>query len=114
MIGGHAQFGDPNFALKLFSKMLLKPYAINPNSFTISCALMATTHLSSFHFGRQIHAYLFRHDFLHAKLHVSNCLTDMYGKCGDIQSARKVFDEMHERNNVSWPAMECKDRAQKP
>ncbi|KAJ3683183.1 hypothetical protein LUZ60_013410 [Juncus effusus] len=105
MIGGHAQFGDPNFALKLFSKMFLKPYAINPNSFTISCALMATARLSSFHFGRQIHAYLFRHDYLHMKLHVSNCLIDMYGKCGDIFSSRKVFDGMHERNNVSWTSI---------
>nr|CAD1817959.1 unnamed protein product [Ananas comosus var. bracteatus] len=36
---------------------------------------------------------------------LSNDLIDMYGKCERIDAARKVFDEMHERNVVSWTAL---------
>ncbi|KAK9289260.1 hypothetical protein L1049_017736 [Liquidambar formosana] len=33
---------------------------------------------------------------------VSNSLIDMYGKCFSPCSARKVFEEMGNRNEVSW------------
>ncbi|KZV41763.1 pentatricopeptide repeat-containing protein [Dorcoceras hygrometricum] len=36
---------------------------------------------------------------------VGTSLVDMYGKCGDIVSSRKVFDYMPERNVVSWNAI---------
>ncbi|MCI31952.1 pentatricopeptide repeat-containing protein, partial [Trifolium medium] len=32
----------------------------------------------------------------------SNTIIDMYVKCGLLQSARKVFDEMPHRDAVSW------------
>ena len=31
-----------------------------------------------------------------------NCLLDGYGKAGDLDGARNVFDEMPERGVVSW------------
>ncbi|KAJ7955029.1 Pentatricopeptide repeat-containing protein [Quillaja saponaria] len=33
---------------------------------------------------------------------VSNSLIDMYGKCLNPSGARKVFDEMNGRNEVTW------------
>ncbi|KAK9069948.1 hypothetical protein SSX86_010346 [Deinandra increscens subsp. villosa] len=38
-------------------------------------------------------------------LYVSNHLINMYAKCGSLELARKVFDEMPERNIVSWTAL---------
>ncbi|CAM8958283.1 unnamed protein product [Rhodiola kirilowii] len=38
-------------------------------------------------------------------LYVGTCLIDMYGKCGEVGFARKVFDEMGVRNVVSWTAL---------
>ncbi|KAF7809067.1 pentatricopeptide repeat-containing protein [Senna tora] len=32
-------------------------------------------------------------------------LLDMYSKCGEVKSARDVFDEMFDRNVVSWSSM---------
>ncbi|CAK7345743.1 unnamed protein product [Dovyalis caffra] len=36
---------------------------------------------------------------------VSNHILNMYAKCGKIREARHLFDEMPERNLVSWSAM---------
>uniref|UniRef100_A0A1J3H5K7 Pentatricopeptide repeat-containing protein n=5 Tax=Noccaea caerulescens TaxID=107243 RepID=A0A1J3H5K7_NOCCA len=36
---------------------------------------------------------------------VGSSLINMYGKCGCVVSARKVFDEMPERNVATWNAM---------
>lgn len=38
---------------------------------------------------------------------VGSSLVDMYAKCGEIGDARHVFDEMPERNVVSWSGMIC-------
>ncbi|TKY55720.1 Pentatricopeptide repeat-containing protein [Spatholobus suberectus] len=36
---------------------------------------------------------------------VRNSLLDMYSKCGDVGSAKRVFDEMPERDVFSWNSM---------
>lgn len=106
MIGGYAQYGDSNDALKLFSEMISKPYAVAPNAYTISCILMACAHLAALRMGKQIHAYVTRHHEYEPSVYfVANCLIDMYSKCGDVDTARNVFDSMPKRNEVSWTSM---------
>ncbi|KAJ1287421.1 hypothetical protein BS78_02G008800 [Paspalum vaginatum] len=106
MIGGYAQYGDSNDALNLFSEMISKPYAVSPNAYTISCILMACAQLAALRMGKQIHAYIIRHHQYEASLYfVANCLIDMYSKCGDVDTARNVFDIMPKRNEVSWTSM---------
>ncbi|KAL2519888.1 Pentatricopeptide repeat-containing protein [Forsythia ovata] len=36
---------------------------------------------------------------------LANHILNMYGKCGSIKDARKVFDDMPERNVVSWTSL---------
>ncbi|XP_020110943.1 pentatricopeptide repeat-containing protein At5g16860 [Ananas comosus] len=105
MIGGYAQHGDANAALALFSQMISRPSAVSPNAFTISCILMACARLSALRFGKQIHGYVIRQRYEPAMLFVANCLIDMYAKCADIESARNVFDNMPQRNAVSWTSL---------
>jgi hypothetical protein len=42
--------------------------------------------------GREIHVYIIKKGF-HCDVFVGNALVDMYGKCGDMESASEVFDE---------------------
>ena len=36
---------------------------------------------------------------------VLSALVDMYAKCGSTGDARQVFDEMSQKNMVTWTAM---------
>ncbi|XP_021300029.1 pentatricopeptide repeat-containing protein At5g16860-like [Herrania umbratica] len=105
MIGGYAQHGEANDALKLFSEMFQEDKSVKPNTFTICCALMACAHLAALRFGTQIHAYILRNWYESVLLFMKNCLIDMYVKSGDIHAARVVFDNMQQRNSVSWTSL---------
>ncbi|XP_027060874.2 pentatricopeptide repeat-containing protein At5g16860 [Coffea arabica] len=106
MIGGHAQHGEANDALNLFSEMASnQKKLLVPNAFTISCALVACARLNALRLGRQIHAYVLRNRFESAMLFVANCLIDMYAKSGDVNAARVVFDTMGQRNIISWTTL---------
>lgn len=37
--------------------------------------------------------------------YIGSSLIDMYGKCGDLQSARQVFDRSGKKDMVVWNAM---------
>ncbi|PWA84462.1 hypothetical protein CTI12_AA159350 [Artemisia annua] len=106
MIGGYSQHGEANDALELFSHMLKSSNPTKPNAFTISCALMACARLAALRIGRQIHAYVLRNRYEKSDvLFVDNCLIDMYVKSGDVDVARVVFDNMNQRNVVSWTSL---------
>ncbi|KAJ7964366.1 Pentatricopeptide repeat-containing protein [Quillaja saponaria] len=42
---------------------------------------------------------------LRLSLRVVNALIDMYSKCGDLDTAKKLFDEMNQRDVISWNVM---------
>ncbi|GLT93912.1 hypothetical protein SLE2022_116820 [Rubroshorea leprosula] len=106
MIGGYAQRGEANYALELFSEMFQEHKTVKPNAFTLCCALMACARLSTLRLGRQIHAYVFHNQYESASvLFLENCLIDMYSKCGNIDVARVVFDNMQQKNSVSWTSL---------
>ncbi|XP_020219860.1 pentatricopeptide repeat-containing protein At5g16860 [Cajanus cajan] len=105
MIGGYAQHGDANHALQLFSEMFQTDKSIKPNDFTLSCTLVACARLAALRFGRQIHAYVLRNCYDSVMLFVANCLIDMYSKSGDVDTGQIVFDNMPQRNAVSWTSL---------
>ncbi|XP_057522344.1 pentatricopeptide repeat-containing protein At5g08510-like [Amaranthus tricolor] len=55
-------------------------------------------------FGRQIHGFVIKGMFI-LNVYVGNCLIDMYGKCGHLGDAKKVFCSMVERDSVSWNSL---------
>ncbi|KAL7117105.1 hypothetical protein ACP275_03G050400 [Erythranthe tilingii] len=106
MISGYAQHGEEaSDALVLLSQMVSDEYKMMPNGFTISSALVACARIGALRVGREIHAYSLRNRYDDAIVFISNCLIDMYSKSGDVDAARAVFDNLVEKNAVSWTSI---------
>ncbi|KAK6118127.1 hypothetical protein DH2020_048111 [Rehmannia glutinosa] len=86
-------------ALDMF--LLMMNSGTRPNHFTFSSILDACTGCSSLVTGNQVHACILKFG-VRLDLILSTSLVDMYGKCGDIDAAFRVFQSMPTKNLVSW------------
>ncbi|KAL6575024.1 putative pentatricopeptide repeat-containing protein, mitochondrial [Orobanche minor] len=57
-----------------------------------------------FGLGKSLHCLSLKHG-LCSDLAVANCFLSMYVHCGSIELARRLFDEMPEKNLITWNAM---------
>ncbi|XP_058739120.1 pentatricopeptide repeat-containing protein At5g03800-like [Vicia villosa] len=99
--------------ISVFSKSNREPHAIflflhmltasplRPHGYTYVAVLTACTRILYLQFGLQLHAAVIKTGYLNS-VFVSNALMSFYLKCGFYQTAFKVFDEMGERDIVSW------------
>ncbi|ESQ50790.1 hypothetical protein EUTSA_v10023059mg [Eutrema salsugineum] len=69
--------------------------------FVFPIVFKACAKLSWLSQGRCIHASLFKREF-ESFVSVGNSIADFYMKCGDLNSAMRVFDCMNSRDSVSW------------
>lgn len=92
--------------LKLFSSMLsFCSVDLKPDRFTITCVLKALTGLfGERNLAKEVHCYVLRCG-LESNLFVVNSLIKFYSRCNEFSSARKMFDEMTERDTVTWNSM---------
>ncbi|KAK1438897.1 hypothetical protein QVD17_04709 [Tagetes erecta] len=74
------------------------------NKATYICSFGLCARLKHLILGLQIHNQLLKSD-VEFDVFVCSAVIDMYGKCKDISSARKVFDRSQDGNVVSWTAM---------
>ncbi|KAF9593309.1 hypothetical protein IFM89_021065 [Coptis chinensis] len=89
-------------ALNFLRGMLVSD--IEPNKVTIVSVLPACARLAAPQQGKEIHQFNIRRGF---DMHIAiwNGLIDMYGRCGLIKKARRVFYLIPERDTVSWNTM---------
>ncbi|KAJ7549908.1 hypothetical protein O6H91_07G074400 [Diphasiastrum complanatum] len=102
MIAGYAQNGLGKEALALYEQM--KQEGMQPNDVTFVLLLKACASLAALEQGKQLHSDMIRRGF-QSDVVVGSTLVDMYAKCGCTEDARELFDNMSERNVVSWTAM---------
>lgn len=102
VINGFALNGRPNEALVLFRDMSLE--GVDPDGFTMVSLLSACAELGALSLGTRVHVYMLKVGFT-SNLHANNALLDLYAKCGSIRDAQQVFNEMEERNVVSWTSL---------
>ncbi|KAF5745598.1 pentatricopeptide repeat-containing protein [Tripterygium wilfordii] len=103
----------------LYTAMITACAAFQPNShsaFALYCHMVRRGHpkpnefiyphvLKSSYGSKLVHAQILKSGFFQYPV-VETALVDAYAKCGsDIGIARGMFDEMSERNVVSWTAM---------
>lgn len=102
MIGGYAETGDCSEAMNLLSQM--RKEGTEPNSVTLLAVVSACTHSESLSFASRIHSHILKCGVM-SNILLGNALIDMYAKCGSLIAARKVFDELNEKDLVSWSSM---------
>lgn len=93
------QFGEA-FALYVQMQRL----GLCPTTFAVSSTLKACARILNKMGGISIHAQIQKFGFC-GVVYVETSVMDFYAKLGDMGTARKVFDEMAERNVVSWNSM---------
>uniref|UniRef100_A0ACD5WHB7 Uncharacterized protein n=1 Tax=Avena sativa TaxID=4498 RepID=A0ACD5WHB7_AVESA len=102
MISGYSRLGMVNEALDLFREM--QAAGVNPDEVTMVSVILACAKTGALDLGRWVHAFIDRKG-IKLDLELSTALIDMYAKCGLIERARWVFDEMVERDTKAWSAM---------
>ncbi|PKA54815.1 Pentatricopeptide repeat-containing protein [Apostasia shenzhenica] len=102
VIAGMVRHGEFNEGLKLLREMATA--GANPDEFTVSAALPACARMAAGKQGKEIHGYIVRHR-IEMNTTVQNALMDMYAKSGSVDIAAKVFDEMAEKDEISWTVM---------
>lgn len=74
---------------------------LSPTSFAVSSALKACARTGYKMGGLLIHAQVYKYG-LCGCVYVQTALVHLYSKLGDMETAQKVFDEMMDKNVVSW------------
>ncbi|XAR48620.1 hypothetical protein NMG60_11031499 [Bertholletia excelsa] len=103
LIAGLAQGNRPTEALELFKR--LQSEGLKPNEVTVLGSLLACSQLGAIKEGEKIWNYI-RDAKLDMNVQVCNAVIDMYGKCGFVDKAYWVFENMScKKSLVTWNTM---------
>ena len=99
MISAFAQNGSTGKVVELFQRMLQE--GLRPDKF---CSSSVLSIVDSLGLGRQIHCYILKIG-LFPDISVGSSLFTMYSKCGSLEESYTVFEQMPDKDNVSWASM---------
>ncbi|GMN29462.1 hypothetical protein TIFTF001_046343 [Ficus carica] len=99
VISCYYQHGQPEKVLEVFEKM--KSAGVEPNSATHTIAISSCARLLDLERGKEIHKEAMKTGLL-SEGFVRSSLVDMYGKCGFIEMAKEVFEQIPRKNAVAW------------
>ncbi|KAK2991653.1 hypothetical protein RJ640_023794 [Escallonia rubra] len=101
-ISFHSRSGMSHECLNAYIDM--KRDGVLPDKYVFPKVIRACAQPYLLKVGIQIHKEAISYGW-ESNVHVCNSLIDMSSKCGDILSARRVFDIMVERDLLSWNTM---------
>ncbi|XP_020108917.1 pentatricopeptide repeat-containing protein At3g47530 [Ananas comosus] len=99
MLRALSESASPEQTLVFFKRM--QDLGVRGNPFSSSFVLKACVRTSSFSLGKQVHGRILRRGHHSDSLLLTN-LIGIYDSCGSASDARKVFDEMAEKDTVAW------------
>ncbi|XP_027091284.1 pentatricopeptide repeat-containing protein At1g71490 [Coffea arabica] len=99
LISSYVRNGLSKEAISTFQRILNK--GIRPDKFTYPSILKACGEQLDVNYGKVVHSYIDGSSSEH-NIFVQNALVSMYGKFGEIDAARKIFDKMPDKDTVSW------------
>lgn len=104
LIAGYSQNGLAYEAIAVHEKMKEHKEEVIPNQGTWVSALSAYSNVGSVKQGMRVHAAMIKNS-LSSDVYVGTCLIDMYGKCGRIEDAMKMFYHVPRDTSVPWNAI---------
>ncbi|KAE9592473.1 hypothetical protein Lal_00028570 [Lupinus albus] len=102
VIDGLVRNGELNKGLEMFREMQVK--GVKPNEVTFVCVLSACSQLGALELGRWIHMYMRRCN-VKVNRFVAGALINMYSRCGDIDEALVLFNEMKLKDVSTYNSM---------
>ncbi|CAI9090333.1 OLC1v1025084C1 [Oldenlandia corymbosa var. corymbosa] len=102
MIGAHTECVTANEAIELFERMLEE--GVSPDNVAVVNIVNACAKLGAMHKARLVHDYILSKK-LSFSVVLGTTMIDMYAKCGSVDEARRIFDQMRVKNAVTWSAM---------
>ncbi|PSS05660.1 Pentatricopeptide repeat-containing protein [Actinidia chinensis var. chinensis] len=103
LIASCSRNGDFKEAFELFGHMLVD--YIYPDKYTYVSLLSICTKLCNLALGTSVHGLIIKTNLERCDTFVYNIMIDMYGKCGSLESSLKVFNEIKDKNLISWTAL---------
>lgn len=89
-------------SIMLFNGM--KEASVDPDKITLIGVLSSCASIGALDIGKWVDTYASERG-LHHDIYVGTALIDMYAKCGNLDNALRVFEDMPQKNEVSWNAM---------
>ncbi|XP_057728542.1 putative pentatricopeptide repeat-containing protein At1g74400 [Arachis stenosperma] len=103
LISAYVDNHKPNKALETFRMMQMDN--VEPDQVTVTVALSACADTGALELGNSIHNFIRRKGGLKIDLCLNNALINMYAKCGDITTARRLFDSTKIKDVTTWTSM---------
>jgi pentatricopeptide repeat protein len=102
VVDGYAKNLNSEEAFQLFHE--IEDAGLGASAFTYASLLSGAASIGAIGKGEQIHASVLKSGF-ESNQCISNALISMYSRCGNIESALNVFNDMGDRNVISWTSM---------
>ncbi|KAM5561258.1 hypothetical protein ABKV19_022050 [Rosa sericea] len=103
MISGFLRNGECEIGFGYFKKMRESGF-YRFDKATLTCIIAGFNGVECYYLNKMMHGLVVLNGF-ERETEVGNALITSYCKCGCFGSARWVFDEMFERNVITWTAM---------
>ena len=104
MIIGLAKTGNSSGAIELMQDLISSDFELD--EYTVVALLLCCRELRDWHRGRSIHAWMTRRTSTDEwGMVLCNSVLDFYSKSGNMNAAVKYFDELKNKDDVSWNTM---------
>jgi len=100
MISGYSKMGYAREAVEVFGEMRKE---FEPDEMSLVSVLGACGELGDLELGRWVEGFVVEREMT-MNSYIGSALISMYAKCGDLVSARRIFDGMAKRDVITWNA----------